>query len=230
MSAAEHTGKLVLDVPRTGTQPRGGAAGAGPGLPQRRRLHHHRRPGRPRAVPGREDGRGGLRPDRAHRALAAEPARRRRPSSDPRATGADIVVECGNIAEAGHRGAAGGRGHRHRASAARCAARRGGGRGRHPGQHHRRAHRPGLGAQGLRRLAPAPARRPDSRWTGSAPSPRRPPCWARRARAPTPRPTAGWTPSPTGGAPRACRPPRSRGARGPRSAAAAAWPRAAGPR
>ena len=33
------------------------------------------------------------------------------------------------------------------------------------------------------------------------------------------RPTAGWTPSPTGAAPRAFRPPRSPGERGPRSAA-----------
>ena len=43
-----------------------------------------------------------------------------------------------------------------RASVARCAARRRGGRGRHAGQHHRRAHRPRLGAKGLRRVASAP--------------------------------------------------------------------------
>ena len=63
-------------------------------------------------------------------------------------------------------------------------------------------------------------------WTGSAPSPRRPPCWARRVRAPTQRPTAGWTPSPIGGARRACRPPRSPGAPGARSAGAQGLPRA----
>ena len=34
MGGAEHTGKLVLDVPHTGRQPRGGAAGAGSGLPR----------------------------------------------------------------------------------------------------------------------------------------------------------------------------------------------------
>ena len=72
MSAAQHTGKLVLDVPQHRAQQRGGAAGAGSGLPRRRRLHHHRRPGWPGAVPRREDGRGGLRPDRAHLPLAAE--------------------------------------------------------------------------------------------------------------------------------------------------------------
>ena len=33
MSAAEHTGKLVLDVPHDRAQQRGGAAGAGPGFP-----------------------------------------------------------------------------------------------------------------------------------------------------------------------------------------------------
>ncbi len=43
MSGAQHTGKLVLDIPRTGAQPRDGAAGTGPGLPPRRRLPHHRR-------------------------------------------------------------------------------------------------------------------------------------------------------------------------------------------
>ena len=43
--------------PAHGAQPRGGAPGAGPGLPPRRRLHHHRRPGGPGVVPRREDGR-----------------------------------------------------------------------------------------------------------------------------------------------------------------------------
>ena len=51
MSAAEHTGKLVLDVAHAGKQQRGVAPGAGSGIPPRRLLHHHRWPGRPRAVP-----------------------------------------------------------------------------------------------------------------------------------------------------------------------------------
>ena len=67
---------------------------------------------------------------------------------------------------------------------------------------------------------------PTSRWTGSARSPRRPRWWARPGRAPTPRPTAGWTPSPTGGGLRASRPPRSPGAPGPRSGAPPPWRRA----
>ena len=50
----------------------------------------------------------------------------------------------------------GGSGNRHRASGARCAARGRGGRGRHASQHHRRADRARLGAEGLRRLEPAP--------------------------------------------------------------------------
>ena len=56
MGGAQHTGKLVLDIPRTGQRPRGGAPAAGSGLPRRRGLHHHRRPRRPRTVPRREDG------------------------------------------------------------------------------------------------------------------------------------------------------------------------------
>ena len=73
-------------------------------------------------------------------------------------------------------------------------------------------------------------RRPRSHWTGSAPSPRRPPYWARRARAPTPRPTVGWMASLTGAAPRAFPPRRSRGERGPRSGAVLSWQKAARPR
>ena len=49
-----------------------------------------------------------------------------------------------------------------------------------------------------------------------------------RVRAPTPRPTAGWTPSPAGAALRAFRPPRSRGERGARSGAARSWQKATG--
>ena len=72
---------------------------AGPGLPPRRLLHRHRRAGRPRAVPGREDGRGRLRPHRADLALAAERPRRWRRSSGSGPIGADVEVECGDIAD-----------------------------------------------------------------------------------------------------------------------------------
>ena len=44
---------------------RRGTARAGPGLPARRLLHRHRRSRRHRTLPGREDGRGRLRPHRA---------------------------------------------------------------------------------------------------------------------------------------------------------------------
>ncbi len=46
-------------------KPRYPASGTSSGVPSRRLLHHHRRPRWARAVPGREDGRGRLRPDRA---------------------------------------------------------------------------------------------------------------------------------------------------------------------
>ena len=49
--------------------------------------------------------------------------------------------------------------------------------------------------------------------------------WARPGRVRTPRPTVGWTLSPTGGAHRASRPPRSLGAPGARSGAAPPWRR-----
>ena len=142
-----------------------------------------------------------------------------------RATGADVEVDCGDIAEARNGRAAGGRCDRHRASAARRAARGGGGRGRHARQHHRRAPRPRLGAEGLRRVEPALRHDTISRWTGSARSPRRPRWSVRPGRARTPRPTAGWTPSPIGAGRRAFPPPPSRGGRGPRSAAPRRWPR-----
>ena len=67
----------------------------------------------------------------------------------------------------------------------------------------------------------------DSRWTGSARSPRRPRWWARLARARMPRPTAGWTRSPTGGGPKACRPRRSHGESGASIGRAAAVAEAA---
>lgn len=61
-------------------------------------------------------------------------------------------------------------------------------------------------------------------WTGSARFRRPPRWWARRGRAPTPRPTTGCTHTPTSGGPAVCRPPRSRGGRGRRSAAPRPWP------
>ncbi len=57
-------------------------------------------------------------------------------------------------------------------------------------------------------------RRRPSRWTGSAPSPRQRRCSVHPARAPTRRQTAGWMPSPDGAAVRACRLRRSPGGRG----------------
>ena len=73
-----------------------------------------------------------------------------------RATGADIVVECGDIAAAGTAerlvAAATATG----LPSARGAARRGGRRGRHAVQYHRRAHRTRLGAEGVRGVEPAP--------------------------------------------------------------------------
>ena len=121
-------------------QPRGGAAGAGPGLPQRRRLHHHRRAGRPGAVLGREDGSGRLRAYRAVLALAANA----RGAGDDRAHPRDRCRRRGGVRRhrrTRHCAAVGGHSDRHRASGARCAACGGGGRGRHTDQHHRRAHR-----------------------------------------------------------------------------------------
>ena len=73
-----------------------------------------------------------------------------------RATGADIVVECGDIAEAGTADRLVATADGHRPSTVRRAARRGGGRGCRAHQHHRRAHRPRLGAKDIRGLAPAP--------------------------------------------------------------------------
>ena len=140
MSGAQHTGKLVLDVPRTGRSRVVVPPAAGPGLPPRRRLHHHRRPGRPGAVPGREDGRGRLRAHRAVLALAADA----RGAGDDRAHPRDRCRRRGGVRRhrrTRHRAAVGGRSDRHRASGARGAARGGGGRGRHADQHHRRAHR-----------------------------------------------------------------------------------------
>ena len=63
--------------------PGGCPTGPGPGVPAGRLLHHHRRTGRARSVPGREAGRGGLRPDRVDLALAAERRGARDHRADP---------------------------------------------------------------------------------------------------------------------------------------------------
>ena len=219
MSAAEHTGKLILDIPHTGTQQRGAAA---------RSRSRSSAPTAPTSSPAAWVASGCSWPRRWPRRAAGRIVLSSRSAAQPQGAGdnrthpGDRGRHRGGVRRhrrRGHRRAVGGGGNRHRASAARCAARGRGGRGRHAGQHHRRADRARLGAEGLRRLEPAPGHRRRSRWTGSARSPRRPRCWARPVRAPTPRPTAGWTPSPTGGGLRACRPPRSPGAPGPRSAA-----------
>ena len=139
-----------------------------------------------------------------------------------RAIGADIVVECGNIAEpdtadaAGRAATATGlplRGVLHAAAVVEDAT-----LANITDELIERDWAPKVyGAWHLHR-----GDAPTSRWTGSARSPRRRRCSARRDRAPTRRPTAGWTPSPHGAAARAFRPPRSPGARGRRSAAAPA--------
>ena len=66
-------------------------------------------------------------------------------------------------------------------------------------------------------------RSPTSRWTGSATSPRPRCCLARRDRARMRRPTAGWTPSRHGNAARVFRRARLPGARGPTSVVAPQW-------
>ena len=135
MSGAQHTGKLVLDIPHR-LQPGGSAAGAGSGVPRRRRLCDHRWPGWAGVVPRREDGYGRLRADRAVLAVAAES----RGAADDRAHPADWCRGGGGVwrhRRTGHRGEAGGCGHCHRASVARRAAWGGRDRGRHTYQHHR---------------------------------------------------------------------------------------------
>ncbi len=221
MGAAEHTGKLVLDVPHAGRSsvvmpPEQAPVFRGDGS---------------YIITG---GLGGLGLFLAEKMASAGAGRivltsRSQPTQKAletielvRAIGSDVVVECGDIAAGRHRGEVGGHGHRHGSAAARGAARGRRGGGRHLAQHHRGAHRARLGAQGARRVASARGladTKPSSHWTGSARSPRRRRWSVRRVREPTPRPTAGWTPSPTGGGPRACRPPRSPGAPGARSAA-----------
>ena len=218
MSAAQHTGKLVLDIPRTGRSrvvvpPEQARVFRGDGA---------------YIITG---GLGGLGLFLAEKMAAAGAGRivltsRSQPTLKAletieliRAIGADVVVQCGDIAEAG--------------TAQRLVA---------------AATATGLPLRGVLHAAAvvedatltnitdelidrdwAPKvygawnlhqATPTSHWTGSARSPRQLRWWARQGRARTPRPTAGWTPSPTGAELRAFRPPRSPGERGPRSDAA----------
>ena len=69
-----------------------------PALPPRRLLHHHRRPGWPRALSRREDGHRRLWPHRVHLPLSTHP-KALETIELIRAMGADIVVACGDIAE-----------------------------------------------------------------------------------------------------------------------------------
>ncbi|CKP97931.1 polyketide synthase pks5 [Mycobacterium tuberculosis] len=73
MGAAEHTGKLILDVPHAGRSSVVLPPGTGSGFPFRRVLHHHRWPGWAGLIPGREDGQRRGRPHRAQLALTAQP-------------------------------------------------------------------------------------------------------------------------------------------------------------
>ena len=138
MSAAEHTGKLILDIPHTGRSTVVAAAGAG---------RQSSGPTAPTSSPAGWVASGCSWPRRWPRGGAGRIVLSSRSAPDQRAletielvraTGSDVVVECGDIAARRHRAAAGGDGNRHRAAAARRAARRRGGRGRHPDQHHRR--------------------------------------------------------------------------------------------
>ena len=141
MGAAQHTGKLVLDVPHTG---RSSVVVPPEQAPVFRRDGAY-------IITG---GLGGLGLFLAEKMAAGGCGRivltsRSQPKPEAlerieliRSIGADIVVECGDIAEAETARPVGGGGDRHRASVARRTARRGGGRGRHAHQHHRRAHRP----------------------------------------------------------------------------------------
>ena len=140
MSAAQHTGKLLLDIPHTGSsrvavppaQARvfrrdgaylitGGLGGLGLFLAEKMAA-------------------GRLRAHRAHVPLAADT----QGAGDDRADPRDRCRRRGGVRRhrrSQHRAAVGGQRDRHRAAGARCAACRGGGRGRHADQYHRRAHR-----------------------------------------------------------------------------------------
>ena len=158
MSAAEHTGKLVLDVPR---------AGHSSVVVPPEQARAFRRDGA-YIVTG---GLGGLGLFLAEKMAAAGCGRivlTSRSQPNPKALETIELIRAMRCRHRGgvrrhrrsrHGAAVGGRGDRHRTSVARRAACRGGGRGRHAGQHHRRAHRPRLGSKGLRRVEPAPGHR-----------------------------------------------------------------------
>ena len=82
-------------------QPRGGAPGTGPGFPRRRRLYRHRRAGWPGAVFGREDGfASGAGCGRIVLSSRSQPTFEALQTIERiRATGVDVVVECGDIAQ-----------------------------------------------------------------------------------------------------------------------------------
>ncbi len=155
MGGAEHTGKLVLDVPHTGR-----SSVVVP--PEQAQVF---RPDGAYIITG---GLGGLGLFLAEKMAAAGCGRivlnsRSQPDArgagDHRADSRHRGRRRGGVRR--HRrtrygGPPGGSGDRHRASGARRAARGGGGRGRHADQHHRRAHRSRLGTEGLRRVEHAP--------------------------------------------------------------------------
>ena len=214
IGGAQHTGKLVLDVPHTGHSRVVVPPEQVPVVPQRRCLHRHRWSRWAGTVSRREDGRGGL---RAHRAHVAHPADRQG-EGDRRADPGHGCRHCGRVRRyrrGGHRRAAGGSRDGHRATSARGASCRGGRRGLHPVQYHRRTRRTELGAKGVRGVEPAPGDGQLSRWTGSARSRRQQRWWDRRGRVRTLRPTAGWTHSRIGVGRKAFRPVLSHGERGP---------------
>ena len=218
IGAAEHTGKLVLDIPHSGQSRVAGAAGS--------RLRSSG-PTAPTSSPAAWAASGCSSPRRWPRPAAAgscsTPARSQASEAQEtieriRATGADIEVECGDIAEpeTAERlvavATATGlpvRGVLHAAAVVEDAT---------LDQHHRRAHRPRLGAKGLRRVEPAPGHGRSAAGLvllvllgGRAGR------LARPGRLRRGQQLAGRA-SPTGAGLRACPPPRSRGARGPRSA------------
>lgn len=84
VGGAGHTGKVVLDVPRTGEGVAVVPPRTGPHVPARRRLSRHRWFGRPRPVPCRRAGGGGLRTHRAQLPFDAQPARHQGHRAAPR--------------------------------------------------------------------------------------------------------------------------------------------------
>ena len=222
ISAAEHTGKLVLSVPQEWIHPGGGAAESGAGLPQRRLLPCDRWGGRPWAVPGRGDGLRRMRTNRPDLSISTESTG----AEDDCAAAEQRSRHRGGVRQhrrPGHRGATRRGRHRHRAAAARRPACRGRRRRRYRWATSPTSSSSGTGRRRFAARGTCIGRPPISPWTGSATSPRRRCCWARQDRARTRRPTAGWTPSRHGNAAKEFRPARSPGARGPTSAVAPVW-------